>query len=225
VPVPSNINTRAYWDHRFASGDWDAKGGRRQTAQFAASQIEHVQISPDFQGTLLDFGCGLGDAIHVYKRAFPKAKLVGMDLSEEAIERCEKEYGDLATFLQGDHTAVPFVDVIIASNVLEHLSDDVAIARHLLSKCRDLYVIVPYRQRLLPGGEHVNSYDEHHFRAIGTYDHTVFLSRGWSFFGFGLIYHVYLKNLLRPLCGKPQLAQKKQIVYHFGNSHCQVAKS
>jgi len=218
VPLPSNINTRTYWDHRFASGDWDAKGGRRQTAQFAASQIKHLQISPDFQGTLLDFGCGLGDAIPVYKQAFPKAKLVAVDLSEEAIEQCRKEHGNLATFLQGDHSVVPCVDVIIASNVLEHLSDDVGVARHLLSKCRDLYIIVPYRQRLLPGGEHVNSYDEHHFRAIGAYDYTVFLSRGWSFFGLGLIYHVYLKNLLRPILGRPLLWQKRQIVFHFRNS-------
>ncbi|MDX8412753.1 MAG: hypothetical protein R8J85_01570 [Mariprofundales bacterium] len=77
--MDENINTKAYWDDRFSSGDWEEKRGRWQTESFAKGQIEHLKISSDFKGTILDFGCGLGDAMPIYRQSFPLAKLIGMD--------------------------------------------------------------------------------------------------------------------------------------------------
>ena len=144
--MTDNKNTKAYWDARFGSGDWNEEGGSEQTRQYAGALVLQWRIPANFSGTVLDFGCALGEAIPVYKRALPAAKFIGLDHSEDAIAKCEAAYGDLAEFIQGDHDAVPEVDVIVASHILEHITDDVAIVKALRSRCRDLYVVVPYRE-------------------------------------------------------------------------------
>lgn len=172
-----NINTKAYWEERFASGDWEEQHGRLQTRSFAKAQVKYFKIPPSFDGTILDFGCGLGDAIPVYRSAFPNARFIGVDISDSAIDLCRRRYGHIAQFIQGDHTSVPLADIIIASNVFEHLDNDREVAAHLLGKCKDLYIIVPYKEETAPGAEHVNSYDENYFWSVGEYDRCI-LSRG-----------------------------------------------
>ena len=210
-----NINTKNYWEERFATGDWDVKQGREQTRRFALAQVRYLRIPRDFAGTILDFGCGLGDAMPVYRAAYPRASLMGIDISDAAIAQCRTRYGRIARFLQGDHRDVPPVDVIIASNVFEHLSDDLAIARHLLALCADLFIVTPYRETIYPGTEHINSYDEEHFAGLGPCGCQVFCSRGWSQYGWKLWFRVYAKNLLRPVFGRARVTRRKQILFHF----------
>jgi len=88
----TNINTKSYWNNRFAYGDWEQKRGRNQTKQFAVSQIPKLNIPENFSGTILDFGCGLGDAFSIYRKAYPKATLIGLDISKEAINKCKETY-------------------------------------------------------------------------------------------------------------------------------------
>lgn len=210
-----NINTREYWESRFGSGDWESQEGRRQTRQFAETQVPRLGLSSAFSGSLLDFGCGMGDAMPVYRKAFPQAKLIGVDISQAAIESCQRTYGTLGTFLQGDYQQVPAVDVIISSNVFEHLSNDKEIARELLAKCKRLYIIVPYRQLLVKQTEHVNSYDDDSFRDLADYTHSVFFSPGWSQYGWDLWYGTYALNLLRPFFGKRFLRRRKQVMFRL----------
>lgn len=210
-----NINTKSYWDTRFSSGDWGKKSGRNQTRQFANSQIPFLDMPKGFSGTLLDFGCGLGDAIPIYKAAFPDAKLIGLDISKEAIKKCKEINGNLAEFICGNFTDVPTVDIIISSNVFEHLTDDISIAKHLLGKCRQLNIIVPYKEKIVHGGEHINSYNQNYFLDLGKYEFKIFLSRGWSQYGVNLIYHLYFKNIFRPFFSKPFVKRSKQIMFIF----------
>src|ERR1035437_8072308 len=122
------INSKEYWEARFSLGDWEDRGGREQTKVFTQTQRMHLKLPPAFSGTLLDFGCGLGDAMPLHHAAYPNATLIGVDVSGAAIAKCITEYGRIAKYIEGDHSSVPDVDVIIASNVLEHLSDDVSVA-------------------------------------------------------------------------------------------------
>jgi SAM-dependent methyltransferase len=209
-----NINTKDYWDGRFSSGDWEVCGGRNQTESFALGQIPHLNIDPEFAGSILDFGCGLGDAIPVYRANFPNASLLGMDISHAAIEKCRAKYGELASFVCGDHTVLPETDIIIASNVFEHLSDDVEIARFLLTRCSTLYVIVPYKENPLHS-EHIRDYNEDSFKDLNPVSKKIFVCEGWSQFGKKLLIDVYLKNLFRPIFGRKIVRRSRQIVFKF----------
>lgn len=213
-----NINSREYWEQRFSTGDWEGKNGRTQTRNFALGQIPHLGLPPDFKGTLLDFGCGLGDAMPVYRGHFPNARLLGMDVSAAAVEKCRQRYGQMAEFRQGGVDQVPpGLDVIIASNVLEHLDGDVEVVRTLREKCRDLFVVVPYREQpLYP--EHVRAYDRGRFAAAGPCRTTVFACCGWSVYGWERWYRIYFLNLFRWLAGRPLRRRPLQILFHFKGS-------
>lgn len=212
-----NINTREYWDKRFGSGDWEENDGARQTRQFTLGQFPLLKIPDAYSGTILDFGCGQGDSIPLLRERYPSARLLGVDISEKGIERARKRYGDMAEFIAGDYTDVPEVDIILASNVFEHVSDDKMVARALLEKCRELYIFVPYREELPPDreSEHVNSYDEEYYSEIGPYEYRIFPCRGWSQYGLSLWLGVHAGNFLRRLAGQELKTRRVQICFHF----------
>lgn len=209
-----NINTLDYWDGRFGSGDWEINRGFFQTRAFAESQVSHLSLPKNFSGSLCDFGCGAGDAFPVYRATYPFAKLIGVDFSGEAIRLCREKYSTIAEFIQGDIISVPFSDIIITSNVLEHLDSDKEVVNELLERCKKLFVIVPYNERNF-GGEHLRFYDENSFADLFPVRKVVFLSKGWSLYGIDLWYQVYLKNIARFILGRPLLVQKKQILFEF----------
>jgi SAM-dependent methyltransferase len=209
-----NINTEEYWDKRFDTGDWENNGGRHQTRQFAISQVPFFDIPKNYLGTILDFGCGLGDALPIYKKTFPNAKLVGIDISEKAINKCKETYGQLGEFICGNHNDVPQVDVIIASNVFEHLDDDKMLAKSLLTKCQLLYIIVPYNEQIPLSPEHIRVYDEKYFNEFKIEKYYVFKSKGWSEIGIRILfYEIYFKNIFRKVFGKKMRYQRKQIIF------------
>jgi len=210
-----NYNSVEYWNERFTSGEWEGKGGRYQTRNFAESQINLYGLSSDFNGTILDFGCGLGDSMPVYATYFPDAKLLGVDFSSEAIRLCIQKYNHIAHFICGNHTSVPEVDVIIASNVFEHIQDDLKIAEYLRQKCKVLYIIVPYKEKPGESIEHINTYDEESFPAIRNRTFKVFKTRGWSQYGFDLYFTIYFKNFFRPFFGRKKMKVRKQIMFIF----------
>lgn len=210
----SNINTIPYWDQRFSSGNWEECGGRSQTAAYAEECVQLLRLPATFSGSILDFGCGLGDAFPIYRLGFPMSNLIGVDHSEAAISQCNAKYGHIATFIHGDDSTVPKADVIIASHVLEHITDDEAVVRSLLSKCSDLYIFVPYMETPLCT-EHVNYYDNTTYSSFDRREAISFHSRGWSQYGWDLLVDVYLKNLLRPFLGMSLTHRRKQIMYRI----------
>jgi len=192
-------------------------GGSEQTRSFAEKQVRFFRLPRSFGGILLDFGCGLGDAIPVYRSRYPRATLIGMDLSDEAITEGRARFSALAEFRVGDHRTVPQVDVIVASNVIEHLANDEEVVRSLLSKCSVLYVIVPYLElNRIP--EHVHTYSRRSFKEIGPGQTRVFAVQGWSQYGLRRRWiEIYLKNMLRPLFGRTIVRRRRQILFQFSN--------
>lgn len=156
-----NVNTDQYWNDRFSSGNW-GKTGSRQTVEYAKANIKEMGLNRDFNGTILDFGCALGDAISHYANSFPKARLIGMDISTSAVEACRDRFGNIAEFISGDHTTAPQSDIIIASHVMEHITDDRNVVKTLLNRCKVMYIFVPYKETPL-FSEHVNYYDEKNY--------------------------------------------------------------
>lgn len=158
-----NINTKEYWENRFAR-NWK-KSGKKQTIEYAKANISNLPFGKDFEGSILDFGCALGDALAVYSQQYPKAKLIGFDISENAIESCRNTYGEIAEFYSGDLKDVPATNIIIASHVMEHITNDKSEVRELLNRCNDLFVFVPFRENPLYI-EHVNYYEENYYDVL-----------------------------------------------------------
>lgn len=212
---PASVNSKKYWDNRFSTGDWGAVGGNHQTAHFAQAQVRRLRLPRSFHGTLVDFGCGEGDALPIFKRAWPDARYIGIDFSTSAIERARARRGNDAEFMAGSHEVCPIADVIVASNIMEHLEDDVAVAGELQKKCRDLYIIVPFEEQYLIE-EHVRRYSRNSFSVFNVLRIEVFACRGWSHYGFvRRIWHVHMKNVLRPLFGRVKLKPRLQVMYHI----------
>jgi hypothetical protein len=209
------INSKEYWENRFRVGDWAQKGGPAQTSGFAKSQLKHLRINNKFRGVICDFGCGTGDAFPVYRKAWPHAELLGVDVSETAVKSCTAKYGSIATFFCGSHSAVPRSDIIISSNTFEHLENQHLVAADLLGKCKILYIVVPFNECLSASGacEHINTYDHNTFNYLGTVSTVKFISKGWGLSGFRLYYDGYLKNIARAIIRRPLYQPAYQIMY------------
>ncbi len=168
-----NINTKDYWEKRFRTKNW-GKSGNRQTREYAKANVAQMDLNSDYDGKILDFGCALGDAIPIYKTSFPQAKLYGIDFSEEAIQICKEAYGDIAEFSSGNHQKVNKQEVVIASHVMEHITDDKQIVKQILSQCKALYVFVPFKENPLYR-EHVNYYEEDYYADLNVEQKKIFL--------------------------------------------------
>ena len=143
-----NPNTRKTWEEEFAeTGFWENNQGRRQTKLFAEFFHKHIKLPFEEAFSVLDVGCAIGDALGVWHNKYPHAKLFGCDISQRAVERARKEFGDIATFEQKSFSEIDAqFDAIYCSNVMEHFEDHVAIAEVLLRHCRILYIMTPFAE-------------------------------------------------------------------------------
>ena len=80
------INSIEWWDDYFLN-HWENEGGSFQTAFFARIIISHLplEVIEFLNGKnikFLDFGCALGQALHVFHRTFEHLNLFGYDFSK-----------------------------------------------------------------------------------------------------------------------------------------------
>lgn len=162
----ANINTSGFWDDVYADTE-KIKWYHKQGTNYMMSIRPFLGLNEDYQGTLLDFGCGMGAGVTVLRKAFPNAKIIGVDHSPMGIKYCQKNYGDIADFLCAEAADVPKAEIMISSHVMEHLTDDKAIVKNLLKKCSKLYIAVPYQEdNLKQNDEHLRSYDKKYYADI-----------------------------------------------------------
>lgn len=213
-----NINTTEYWNNRFGTGNWEDTGGRNQTRDHMLMILPHLDIEEGFSGTILDFGCALGQAIPILNRAYPRAKLLGLDASENAIDKCRERYSEIAEFIVGDTRAVPQVDIIISAHVMEHITDDLRVVLKLVSLCKDLYIAVPYREDIsYMFEEHVNSYTEKYYETIPGYRSFSIARTYPPTLGrlFWELFNIHLKNVAKFFLRRRLSKNYKQIIFHF----------
>jgi len=140
-----NPNTRARSEFVFEEGGhWDRNQGSSQTRRFAEAFHQHARI-PWKEFSILDVGCALGDALPVWHKHYPAARLYGCDVAESAVKRCRQRYRHIAEFFRASFEEIDgFWDVIFCSNVLEHFEQHVEIAKQLLGQCKVLIVLTPF---------------------------------------------------------------------------------
>ena len=88
-----------------------------QRNQPAIDLIKRISgFRPD---TVADLGCGPGNSTQLLKQAFPQAKIVGIDNSEDMIGRACKEHGDLEFVKTDLHELTGQYDLLFSNACLQ----------------------------------------------------------------------------------------------------------
>ena len=123
--------------------------GGEESGYFASYKVDivHDRIGGDGQDLrILDFGCGVGQSIPYLAGRFPKAEILGTDVSSQSIAVAEARHGPLAHFTPyEDGDPLPYadasVDVAFTACVFHHIPQ----AEHAA-------VLAEVRRVLKPGG-------------------------------------------------------------------------
>lgn len=143
-------NSKENMDAIYADPDIEAHyftPGRLKFYSDVERELRRLQLSPN---SVLDVGCGSGHLLKHVSALYPNAEFRGVDFSTESI-RLAKRMHPLLSFeemsiFELEKTGKEF-DLILCTEVLEHLEDaDVAMAK-LVSQCRDggtIVITVPH---------------------------------------------------------------------------------
>jgi SAM-dependent methyltransferase len=157
------LNSPAYWDERFTR-NWESRGGRLQSALFAAGFAAQGIRFEEEVATVLDLGCGLGDALPVLDSMFPTAKIYYSDLSQVAMSQAARRYGNFAQKWDGTSP----VDLVYCSNVVEHVKEIDAFIRQIKDASNKFVVVqAPFEEHHVDGSRISREYPlEEHVRTI-----------------------------------------------------------
>lgn len=105
------------------------------------------------RGSVLEVGCGVGTFTHRLARPSLIRSLLSIDISGPAVARCQAVVRSPSVEIrQADVREITGeFDLVLCMNVLEHIADDAAALRHMLSLVRpggSLFLLVPAHQWL-----------------------------------------------------------------------------
>lgn len=149
-------NDRAAWERAFEHGEhWDEVDGDAITAVFAQVLIANlpadVTALVEAGADVLDWGCARGQMTAALRSRFPESRIAGLDFARNAVEQARARYGG-AFIWEPMGKILDTWDVIVASNVLEHVLDPFALVVEHLARTRRYYVALsPYAEELGPG--------------------------------------------------------------------------
>jgi len=158
-----NINNAKHWDERFANLAYDANKSELKLRKHIISQISK-------NDNVLDVGCG--DAVLLNELKKKKFKnLAGLDISKVAIENLKKA-GILGKVSKLPEVPFPMnsFDVVIATEVLEHIPADKKTVQNMLGVVKPggfLFVSVPNNcmgPDIEP--EHLRKYTRHDLKRL-----------------------------------------------------------
>ena len=139
---------RTFWDERYRSFSLSESGwmgaGERLNDRIYACKLQALRaalaargLTPATRWSVLDAGCGQGYFARFYRREFPGAQYVGLDISERAVQHLRREIQDVEFHRTdlcdwSDPSGRAF-DVIQSFEVLHLILDDDTFARALAS--------------------------------------------------------------------------------------------
>jgi len=99
-----------------------------EPAYFSAYKADYMAArgsSDRSIGSILDFGCGVGNSIPHLRAAFPSATIHGCDPSGESIAVAESKFGNVAQFNAVASSMLPYpdgaFDLVLVACVLHHI--------------------------------------------------------------------------------------------------------
>ncbi|HTF38380.1 MAG TPA: class I SAM-dependent methyltransferase [Blastocatellia bacterium] len=96
-------------------------------AYFSEKRIEYTALWLHALGVpaprcIVDFGCGVGNSTPHFRRHFPQAELLGLDVSAASIERARGVHGDASKFLLLDEArGAGERDLVYCNGVFHHI--------------------------------------------------------------------------------------------------------
>ena len=158
-----SINSLAWWDDYFVH-QWELYDGRGQTRYFMRRLLDSLPAREakwlsSGARSILDWGCALGDGVHLLTQQFPDSTVSGLDFSTTAIAKARSYFPQHTFLLAAQNQPPPSVDVVITSNCLEHFEEPFEIASSHVRCCRSLYIaMTPFREDHLHES-HVTRFD------------------------------------------------------------------
>jgi ubiquinone/menaquinone biosynthesis C-methylase UbiE len=116
----------AYWSRRIENEEGGNAFNEHRHFQLKWPKLRKY-IPKDEGAFILDFGCGDGEIIKEMIKINPKAKYLGLDVSDTALERASASLPGVEFHKIEDGSTFPLtdnsVDFIFASEVIEHVYD------------------------------------------------------------------------------------------------------
>lgn len=123
-------NSVAFWN----------KTWRREHNRFYKHFDAIVDLLPE-KGKVIDVGCGVGSLLKLIEKNCLGLKLEGRDHSPEAIKKLRNRG------IKGKVEKLPLIsgkaDIIIATEVLEHMKDDDAVLQSMTNTAKKIIITVP----------------------------------------------------------------------------------
>jgi 2-polyprenyl-3-methyl-5-hydroxy-6-metoxy-1,4-benzoquinol methylase len=145
---------------------------REKYQHFVAAMAE---AGVDFRdATVVDVGCGYGGLLEIVGEMHPSTRLVGVECASSAIAYIERNrphirgiVGDLTGAGEPLRAAVGNIDIVICTEVLEHLLDPGLALRNLLAlrPARAVGITVP-NGRVDTAAQHINFWSPESWRAF-----------------------------------------------------------
>lgn len=162
-------NSPEYWEERFSTRDWDKNHGEAQTRFFGAlaarllpawavSDIRH------HKRTVADLGCAEGAGTVALAQVLQDCRVMGVDFAASAIARAKTLHPGVEYQVGSLEAPPPEAQVLMLSNVLEHLADPLSVLRGLgqLEQVKYVIVLVPLQEGHRHH-EHVVTFDYNNF--------------------------------------------------------------
>lgn len=99
---------------------------RRRKARKIVSVLEHFLGTSDLNGLLaIDIGCSTGYTVDTLKDA--GCEVIGIDIDVPGVQHAKAQFGDKATFMCADGSALPLadqsIDIVVFNHIYEHVVD------------------------------------------------------------------------------------------------------
>lgn len=163
-----NINAASYWDAVYAAEEQTEKVRVDETRRLALERWVRIrELEIEREASILDVGCGLGDALLWLKQNRQDRRCTGVDITPYVIERNRRLYGPEFSWHCTDAQALntvwtdrPF-DVVWCGETLEHLNEPDKAVAGMASICGEggfLVLSTPFKGRNT-SPEHVWEFD------------------------------------------------------------------
>ena len=135
------IDSRSYWEERYARKRSSGAGSYGRLAEFKARVINHIVEQKKIK-SVIEFGCGDGNQLTLAR--YPK--YIGYDVSHKAIELCKKLFASDASkqFYHVSEFGSEKAELILSLDVIYHLVENEVYENYMdnLFKSASKYVLI-----------------------------------------------------------------------------------